>query len=160
MNNNASKQGHYLRSSRSFPEDLHLISIEVNKAYIDIANTVNDRIIGLFTSNRPIVNGESWFYDQNRKQQGFRQLYVLGAIVDNMTVAHQIQVSTTAGFTRCYGEYTDGTNWYGLISGSNVAIAGQISFYITPTNIVFRVGAGAPAGVTSGRVVLEWLSDF
>lgn len=148
----------YLRTSRAFPPDVDQISIELNKAYIDIANGVNQRTIGIFPSNKPAVTGESWFYDKNGRQQGFRQIFTFAAIVNGSTIPHGINVITTAGFTRNYGEYTDGTNWYGLISASNVAIAGQVSFYITPLNIVFLVGAGAPA-ITSGRVVLEWISD-
>ena len=62
-------------------------------------------------------------------------------------------------FTRMWGQYTDGTNWYGLIAGSNVAIAGQVSFYVSPTNINFLVGAGAPT-VTKGILVLEWMSNI
>ncbi len=62
-------------------------------------------------------------------------------------------------FTRMYGQYTDGTNWYGLIAASNVAIPGQITFHVTPTQIIFVVGAGAPF-LTRGNIVLEWLAVF
>ncbi len=60
---------------------------------------------------------------------------------------------------KSYGSYTDGTNWYGVIYASSVAIAGQISFYVTPTNIVIVGGGGAPA-ITSEYVVLEYISNF
>jgi len=52
------------------------------------------------------------------------------------------------------------TNSYGLIFGSNSAttIPGQISFYITATQIIFIVDGAAPA-LTSGRIVLTWLSQ-
>ena len=148
----------YLRTSRSFPEDLHHISIEMNKAYIDIANAVNARTIGLFSVSKSSITGESWFYNNNQKHQSIRQLYTFTTVANNMTIAHGLNFSTINSFARNYGEYTDGTNWYGLISGSSVAIAGQISFFVTPTNIVFKVGAGAPTS-TNGLVVLEWLSN-
>jgi len=40
---------------------------------------------------------------------------------------------------------------------SNTAIAGEIGAYVTPTQIVFTVGSGAPTPST-GVVILEWLS--
>lgn len=148
----------YLRTSRSFPEDLHDISIEINKAYIDIANAVNQRTIGLFSINKPGATGEAWYYGMNEKHQGLRKIFLFTMITDMATIPHGLNFSDINMFSRNYGEYTDGTNWYGLISATSVAIAGQISFYVDPTNIVFRVGAGAPTS-TSGVVVLEWLSN-
>lgn len=145
----------YLRSSRSFVEDIHHMSIEMNKAYIDIANCVNNRTIGIFSSSRPVTTGESWFYDENGKHQGQRQIFTFTTTAN---IPHGVLTINVNKFSRCYGSWTDGTNWYGLINGSNVAILGQISFYITPTDIVFLVGAGAPA-LVSGIVVLEWLSN-
>lgn len=145
----------YLRTSRSFPEDLHLMSIESNKAYIDIANAVNLRTIGIFTNVKPSISGESWYFGSIKRHQGLRQLYLFS---NTSSISHGLNFSTIQMFTRCYGEYTDGTNWYGLISGTSVAIAGQISFYLTPTQIVFNVGAGAPA-LQSGNLVLEWVSN-
>lgn len=157
--------GPFLRTSRSFPEDLHLISVEMNKTYIDIANTVNARTIGLFPSNTSVQNGETWYFRENGQQsdrhQGFRQIYTfstndptsLAAIPHGINFSNQVDV-----FTRCYGTYTDGRNWYGLIHGSNKFIAGQIIFYVSPNNIVFGVDSSAPA-VTNGIVVLEWVSN-
>jgi hypothetical protein len=66
---------------------------------------------------------------------------------------------TSAGqFTKCSGSFTDGTNSYGLFYASSVAIVGQITFYVTATQIIFLVGAGAPT-LTSGLIILEWLSE-
>jgi hypothetical protein len=74
--------------------------------------------------------------------------------------AHGINFASITLMTqKCYGSYTDGTNWYGVIYSSSVGIAGQVTFYVTPTNIVVTVDAAAPA-VTSGIIVLEWLSQF
>ena len=91
----------------------------------------------------------------NQRQQGFRQVYTF---TSTASIAHGISVIDPNQFTRCFGTYTDGTNSYGLIFGSNVAIAGQISFYLTATDIVFETGAGAPS-VSRGRVTLEWISQ-
>jgi hypothetical protein len=146
----------FLRTSRNFPEDLKQLSIEVNKAYNDTANAMNVRIIGIFSQNVPSINGEQWFINTtNQKQQGLRQVYPLTTTAN---IPHGINI-TANPVVRAWGSFTDGTNYYGFIYGSPTAIAGQIVFYVTPTNIVFSVGAGAPA-VTSGLVVLEWLSQI
>ena len=73
-------------------------------------------------------------------------------------IPHNLNLNTLNQFTRGFGSFTDGTNFYGVIYGSNVAIAGQVSFYITPTNIVVLSGAGAPA-ITNGLIVIEWISN-
>lgn len=154
MTANVVNQVSYLRTSREFPEDLHMLTIEVNKTYIDIANAVNNRTISIFPTNRPALTGESWFISSSR-QQSFRQVYTF---TSTAAITHNIPFNTLDRFTIAYGAFTDGTNWYGLIFGSNVAIAGQISFYISPTQIIFLSGAGAPA-LTKGNIVIEWLSQ-
>jgi hypothetical protein len=154
MTANVVNQVAYLRTSREFPEEIHQLTVEVNKSYVDIANAVNNRTISIFPTNRPAITGESWFFN-NQRQQTLRQFY---PFTTTTAIPHGINFINISQFTRLYGQYTDGTNWYGLIAGSNVAIAGQISFYLTPTDIVFLVGGGAPA-VTKGTVILEWLSS-
>ncbi len=155
MASNVFNQVPYLRTSRNFPEDPYQFTVEVNKSYVDIANAVNLRTIGLFTVNRPTITGESFFISKGQKQQSLRQVYTFTSTAN---IPHNIRFSDLTAFSRMYGQFTDGTNWYGLIAGSNVAIAGQISFYLTPTNIVFLTGAGAPT-LTSGLIVLEYLSN-
>lgn len=148
-------QSPYLRTTRGFPANIPQLSLEINRAYVDIANAVNNRTIGLFTTSKPTSNGESWFFDRNKKQQGSRKIYYFTSMA---SIPHGLTLSLISNFTRCYGMYTDGTNWYGIISGSNIAIDGQISFYINSTDIVLLSGVGAPV-LSNGIVVLEWLSD-
>ena len=155
MSTNVVNQVAYLRTSREFPEAAHQLTVEVNKAYVDTANAVNNRIIGIFPTTRPAITGEGWFLTGNQKQQTLRQVYTF---TTTTAINHNVQIFTTNQFTRCFGSYTDGTNTYGLIFGTSVAIAGQITFYTTATQIVFVVGGGAPA-LTSGRITLEWLSS-
>ncbi len=157
MTSNIVNQVAYLRTSREFPEEIDKLTVELDKCYMDIANTINNRIIGIFPTKRPAINGEGWFL-AGRKQQGLRQVYTF---TTTAVIPHGLKLDQLDRFTRCFGAYTDrppGLNWYGLIFGSNVVIPGQISFYIDPTNIVFLVGAGAPA-VVKGQVVLEWISE-
>ena len=150
---NVVNQVAYLRTTRDFNNDD--LSEVLNKSYIDIASAVNNRIIGIFTPNRPSITGESWFLSMNRRQQTLRQVYTF---TTTATINHDITGVFPDRFTRCWGTYTDGTNGYGLIFASNIAIPGQISFYVTSTQIIFLVGAGSPT-LTSGRIILEWLSS-
>jgi len=159
MSANVVNQVAFLRTSRNFPENIPELVVQLSKSYIDTSNAVNARTIGIFPTNRPAITGESWYFNKNQKQQSLRQMYTFTTLT---AITHGIIFGATFDeidrFTRTFGEYTDGTNWYGLIPGSNVAIAGQVSFYVTPTQIIFLSGVGAPA-VTNGNVVLEWLSD-
>lgn len=161
--NNVVNQVAYLRSSREFPKELHQLSVEVDKSYLDTANAINVRTIGIFPTNRPAITGEGWYLTRNQKQQSFRQAYIFTSTAD---IPIGFKVSNIAQFSRLHGVYTIGTNtnWYGLIPATPVAIAGQISFYVfvdvtsTTTDLIrFVVGAGAPA-LSYGTIVLEWLS--
>lgn len=154
MSANFKNTAPYLRTSRLFPDDnAQALSVEVDRSYLDIASAVNVRTIGVFALNTQSVNGESWYFSgASKKEQGLRQVYQFTAAGN---VAHNIDLNTVTRFTKPFGSFTDGTNWYGAIYASNTAIAGQISFYITPTNIVVLAGAGAPT-IVSGVIVLEW----
>lgn len=147
----------FLRTSRLFPDDdPQALSVEVNRSYIQIASCVNARTIGIFTVNVQSASGEFWFLEGgNRRLQGLRQVYIFTAIG---STPHGINVNSVNQFTKCSGSFTDGTNWYGALFGSNTTIAGQVSFYVTPTNIVIQAGVGAPT-IVSGSIVLEWISQ-
>lgn len=146
----------YLRTSREFPsDDLKQLSVELNKTYVDTASAVNNKTIGIFPVNKPAINGEAWFLSNAQKQQGLRQVYQFTAVG---TYPHGLTSTSIGQFTKPSGTATDGTNSYGVIYGSNVAIAGQLSFYITPTNIVILSGAGAPVPINI-TIILEWITQ-
>ena len=151
---NYSNQQPYLRTSREFPEDVKPLVQEVNRAYVDTANAINARTIGLFTTSKPAITGNAYYLSTTKKSESFRQAYTF---TTTGSITHGIDTTKTMGFINCYGTYTDGTNFYGIPFMTNTAIAGQLTFYITPTQIVFSVGGGSPA-VTSGTIILEWLS--
>ena len=155
MATNIVNQVAFLRTTREFPTEVSPLVVEINKAYIDTANAINNRIIGIFPLNRAAITGESWFLVGNRKQQTLRQVY---SFTSTTSFMHGIKISNPNQFTRNWGTYTDGTNSYGLLFGSSVAIPGQISFYITSTQVVFVVDGSAPS-LSSGRIILEWLSE-
>lgn len=154
MSTNVANQVAFLRTTREFPEDIKKLTVELTKSYLDIANVVNVRTIGIFTVNKAAIGGESWFLAGAQKQQNLRQVYTFTAAG---SIPHGLSFTSVSQFTKCTGSFTDGTNYYGVIYGSSTAIAGQLSFYITSANIVVLAGAGAPTP-SSGTIVLEWLS--
>lgn len=156
MSSNFRNLAPFLRTSRLFPDDNpQALSVEINKSYIDIAQAVNSRTIGVYALNTQSVNGTSWYLTgNNQKQQGVRKMF---RFTSSGTFPHFIDFNSVDYFTQCWGTYTDGTNWYGAIFASNSTITNQVSFYITPTNIVVQ-SAGAPPTISSLTIVLEWAS--
>jgi hypothetical protein len=148
-------QSAYLRTTRTFPTDSDSLSRELDKSYLDTAAAVNERTIGLYPTTKPAITGNSWFVSGNKKQQSLRQVY---SFTTTTAINHGITVIEPGQFLNCYGSYTNGTDSFGLPFATSVAVAGLITFYVTSTQIVFMVGAGAPA-LTSGKIVLEWLSQ-
>lgn len=159
MSSNISNTVPYLRTTRDFPEDPQVLRIELNKMYIDIANVVNARTIGLFTNNKPVVNGEQWFTEGlPRRQQALRQIYPFVA-ADLPNIPHQIIIPQISGFVRIWGTYVDaGGIWYPLPYVDATASTNQVALLVNATNIVVTVGAGAPVPVR-GTIILEWLSQ-
>lgn len=157
MTNNFN-QAPYLRIQRQFPnDDINQLSRQCDQAYIDTANKVNDRIIGIYATNFYIISGKSWYFTgSSTSQQSLKRVFnftATTAINHEITAAELSKISPES-----YGSYTDGTNWYGIVYATSNAIVGQLSFYITPNQIVFMDG-GAPA-LTSGFIVLEYISTF
>jgi len=155
MTDNLINQSPYLRTSRSFPQEAQPLAVEVNKSYVDIASAVNNRTISTFPTNIAAITGESWFVNQNQRQQTFRQVYQFAGAGN---VSHNLNLSALSGFTRIYGTFTNGTNWYPLPYVDVAAANNQVNVLITPTNIVIAAGGGAPPAITSGFVVIEFLS--
>ncbi len=155
---NLQQKSPFLRQQRSFPDDnMQALGVELDRSYIDIAQIVNDRIIGVFTVGNFSVTGESWFLNgSSRKQQGLRRVY---QFTGAGSIPHGITWSSVSMITHPTGSYTNGTNWYGVIYSTNVGLAGQVTFYVTPTNIVVVADAAAPS-IVSGIIILEWVSQF
>lgn len=152
----------YLRTTREFPDNLKDLSFQSNKAYLETANAVNERTIGIYPKNRPAITGNTFFLT-TVKQQTLRQVYTFTSTAD---IELGFKLSSIDRIIQGYGSYTDGTSYFGVIFGTSVAIAGEISFYVTvdatpgaTTDLIkFLTGAGAPA-LTSGTIVIEWLSN-
>lgn len=155
--NNIVNQVSYLRTSREFPEDLHQLSVEVNKTYVDIANCVNSRTIGLFPMNRAAVTGESWYLSGNRRQQTLRQVYPFGIIAAGGILNIPYKLQGFSQFSRIYGTCITSTD-FRPIPYASLVVNSNIDIRVTTTNIVIAVGAASPA-LVSGIIILEWLSD-
>lgn len=155
VTSNIANPGNFLRTSRNFPTDTQALSVEMSKSYIDIATQVNNRISGIYGTSITIT-GESWFFTGLAgRQNSLRRVFPFtssGNLPHGLFWPSVSQISP-----KSYGSFTDGTNWYGAIYASSTAIAGQVSFYVTPTNIVILSGAGAPS-ITNGTIILEWIS--
>jgi hypothetical protein len=149
----------YLRVQRNFPqESTQALTVELDRAYIDTAQKVNERIIGLFAVGSPIVTGERWFLTGSATpQQTLRQIYTF---TTTGNIPHGIDFSALTYFTRMFGAFTNGTNWYPLPYVDVANATNQVNFILTPTNIVISAGGGAPPAITSGIIDLEWLSNF
>ena len=146
----------YLPRQRNFPtETTTELGRELDKSYIDIATRVNERIIGLYPINFSSITGEKWYFTST-PQQSLRQVY---NFTSTGSIPHGIQWNAGIKISpRSYGSFTDGTNWFGTLYADSNPITGQVSFYVTPTNIVILAGAGANP-IVSGFIDLEWLSN-
>lgn len=153
------QQTPYLRQQRNFPTDsIQALCIELDKSYIDTAIRVNERIIGLFSTGNQIVTGERWYLNGgNKAQQTIRQVYQFASAGN---IPHGINIATIAGFTKIYGTFTDGTNFYPLPYVDVTAVNNQVNVVVSPTDIIITAGAGSPPTITSGFVILEWLALF
>ena len=147
----------YLRTTREIPEEIHQLSVEVNKAYVDIANAVNNRTIGLFPTTRSAFTGERWFINNNQPQQSIRQVYSFGAIAAGAALNIPYQTQGNVQFSRIYGTCITGLPDFRPIPYASVAANANIDLRVTATNIVIAVGTASP-NITSGLIILEWLS--
>lgn len=157
MSTNIVNQVAYLKTSRVFPEESHQLSVEINKCYVDIANAVNARTIGIFPVNRPAITGESWFLTGQR-QQTLRQVYSFGAIPPgtNFTIPHGIK--NIVQFTAIYGTcVTTTVDYRPLPYIDPITLTTGVALLVNTTDIRIVTGATA-VPITQGVVILEWLS--
>jgi len=155
MSSNSRPNVPFLRQQRKFPQESQPLAVEIDRAYTDIANSMNVRVLGTFTSNVPIQSGETWYLN-GIGYTGFRQLYTFTAAGN---INHGIDTSAIFAFTKIYGTFTDGTNWYPLPYVATPSSNNQIELYVTPTDIVINSGPGTPPTISQGYVVLEYIAN-
>ncbi len=155
-------QSPYLREQRDFPRDkLTELSRQIDQAYIDIAGKVNARTIGIFPVNYQVITGERWYLSgSSGKQQTLRQVYQFTG-PSPIIISHGINFAGVAAIVKIYGTFTDGTFWYTLpwVSTSNVNQQVSVNLNSSIIQIIGGGGSGQPA-ISSGIVVIEWLSNF
>ena len=149
----------FLRTSREFPEEIHQLSIEINRSYVDIANTVNARTIGIFAVNRPAQTGESWYFSSTRNQ-ALRQIYEFGAIAAGATLNIPYKISSFNRLVRLFGSVVTDFPDSRPIPFPSVTANGNIQVRLDTagSQIVITVGAASP-NVVSGFIDFEWLSQ-
>ena len=145
----------FLRSTRLFPQDVKQLTVEVDRAYIDIANSVNAKTNGLFATSKPTVTGESWYIRGTKQQQGFRQVYNFTSAGN---IPHNLDLTKIGPFVRIYGAFTDGSVWYPLPYVDVVASNRQVSVTVDAANIIIDEGGPPGPTISSGTIVLEWLA--
>lgn len=157
---NVVNQVAFLRTSREYPEDLHQLTVEVNKSYVDIAGAVNVRTIGLFPAVRPAITGESWFLISQREQT-LRQVYTFGVIAAGGTLTIPYTLNGFTQFTRIYGTCLTTVPDARPIPFASVTANANIELRVDIVNFLIIIvnGAAAPQ-INSGLVVLEWLSPL
>lgn len=156
MSSNVVNQAPFLRTSRNFPQEIQALAVEINKSYVDIANSVNQRTIGIFPANTQAITGEQWFVASgNQRQQTLRKVFTFTAAGN---IPHGISFTNLSGFTRIYGTFTDGSIWYPLPYVDVTSATNQVNVIVNSTNIVISSGSGTPPTISSGFLVLEWLS--
>lgn len=164
MTSNVINQVPYLRTSRLYPEDLVQLTVEVNKSYVDIANAVNNRTISLFPTTRPAITGESWFLDNNQRQQTLRQVYTFGAIAPGTELDIPTGINNLVSFTRIYGTViTTGADYRPLpyIDPGSLTTGMTILVGTVAGIQQIRIVLGATAvPVVSGIAVLEYLVNI
>lgn len=154
------QQQPYLVTSRQFPVDNGaILQPELVKSYIDIAQAVNVRTIGIFESTQ-IVTGERWFSvsatDANAKRQSYRQVYPFEAIAAGATLVIPHGITGITSGTRIYGTcVTDVPDFRPIPYASNTA-NNNIELKVDNTNITIINGSSSP-NITSGIIILEYL---
>ena len=156
----------YLRTTRNFSSDERQLRTELSKAYLDTANCINARTIGLFSSNHPAITGESWFINKNQRQQTLRQVYPFGAITAGTELDIPTGITSFTQFTRIYGTVITANGSSGKpdyrplpyldVGGLTGGITLLVGIIAGIQQIRIVVGALSP-NITSGDVVLEWL---
>lgn len=148
----------YLITTRDFPFEPERLAKELNRSYIDIANSINVRTIGIFSINRQVITGESWVLAGNVRYQTLRQVYQFGAIAAGATLDIPHGIKNINQFTRIYGTVvTNIPDYRPLPYVDPTTLTTGMALLCNGTNIHIAVGATA-IPVVNGIVVLEWLT--
>jgi len=156
----------YLRTSREFPEEMKSLCQEVNKSYVDIANAVNARTIGIYPTTRAAITGNIYYLEGRQRYQSQREVYLFGAIAAGSSLSIPYILNGFYQFVNIYGTcLTDGTDLASdedarpipyVSNTANDSI--ELRVDIASNEIIITVGS-ACANIIQGLIVLEWISS-
>lgn len=95
----------FLIESRNFPNDEVRLQVTLNKMYIEIAQAVNKRTIGTY-STAQITTGNVYFPEGNttETEESFRTIYTLASIASGVnTIPLGFTLTPTTQFVMMYG---------------------------------------------------------
>lgn len=161
MTNHIINQSPYLRTTREFPEDLHQLTVEVNKSYLDIASAVNNRTIGIYPSTRSAITGNAYYVTGTAKQPSLRQMYPFQTINTGTSLVIPTQLRNYENIVLLIGTCITDRPDYRPIPYVDATLTDQISirFDITTTSIIITNGTTAP-NILSGLAIIEWLGSI
>lgn len=154
----------YLITSRVFPIESGKLEPILSKMYFEVAQAVNDRIIGVFNKFQ-VVTGERWFnstdstkqdFDVTNQPQTYRQVYQFGAIAAGANLSINHNITGISQFTRIYGTCITDVPDYRPIPYAGLAATDNITLAVNNTIFAVFNGATAP-NIVSGIIVLEYL---
>jgi len=149
----------FLRTSREFPEEIKALTQEINKSYLEIANAVNGRTIGLFPTTKPAVTGNNYYLNSTKRQQSVRQTWTFTS--STLTITHGLNLSNITYVPLIYGTFMDSsTNIFYPLPYVDVSSANNgVSVKLTSTQIIITAGSGSPPNVSTGLITIEWLQQ-
>lgn len=153
MSSNIPINSPFLRVQRKFPLEPQMLSVELERAYIEIAGSVNSRAISLFSDGQTVPNGQVVFIG-GQKYQGLQRIYYITATGNT---PHLLNTQNIFAFTSISGTFNSGTNFFPLPLVDVVNADNQISLSLTNTDIVITPGAGSPPAFDFGIVTLSWI---
>lgn len=148
----------FLRVQRHFPTDNpQALAVEMDRSYVDIASKVNNRVVGIYPLNYSVSNGEQWFLnDAVSGGDKFSGQRIVFQITSYSAFNHGLNFESIFSFTTISATGFDGTNYFPIPYVDPTA-ANSVGIYVSPTQVNFIAGGGAPA-IISGIVLLEWIS--
>ena len=153
------KQQAFLITSRNFPIDIVKLEPDLNKMYIEIARSVNQRTIGTYDTDQYNTGNFYFSTDRNntqRRRQSYRQAYPFGTIAAGATLNITHNIQNLNQLAQAYGTcITDSPDFRPIPFVSATLVTDQIQLSVSSTQIIIINGATAP-NITSGMIVLEY----
>lgn len=167
-NTPGSIQAPFLPTSLRFPLDPTELQTTQSKAYIDIAQAVNRRSIGIFNTIQ-VVTGDQYYSLQNNDihkpiqfRQSYRMLFVFGPIAAGVTITISHGIAGIVELVNSYGNcITDisvipNAKYEPIPFVSATDVTQQVEFYMNDTIITIVNGAGNN-NILSGTIIVEYL---